>query len=317
MLTSLVTTQAIANPYLRPIENPLQCTVAAAVSCVGIGVHSANPVTMTIRPASVNTGYVFIRTDIKENNRVNAIWHNVVETMLCTKIANAHGVSVSTIEHVIAALAGCGIHNAIIEVDGPEVPIMDGSSKVFVEMIDSVGFKKQSHAVKTLRILKPIQVSNEKGTAFLLPADEPRLTMQFNASGRLAPNNWSFTYYPEMDDFGSVLSEARTFGFYDDAQRLIAAGLAKGASLENTVVLNDDGVMNAEGLRYDDELIRHKLLDAIGDLALAGYRLLGHFDGVNSGHNLNYLLIKALFADPSAWVVESQYQAYSKRVRTA
>ena len=240
MLSTLAVPQAIANPFVQQLDLPLQRTIARAVSCRGIGVHSAAPATLTLRPAAVNTGYVFIRKDLVKNNRIAALWHNVVDTMMCTKIANNQGVYVSTIEHVISALVGCHIHNAIIEIDGPEVPIMDGSSKVFVEMIGSVGTSQQSHSVKTLRVLKPIQVSNGQATAFLLPADEPRFTMQFNANGRLAPNNWFFSYYPDTDDFGSILSQARTFGFQSDAEKLWAAGLAKGASTANAIVLNDN-----------------------------------------------------------------------------
>ena len=193
---------------------------------------------------------------------------------------------------------------------------MDGSSKVFVEMIGSVGTSQQSHSVKTLRVLKPIQVSNGQATAFLLPADEPRFTMQFNANGRLAPNNWFFSYYPDTDDFGSILSQARTFGFQSDAEKLWAAGLAKGASTANAIVLNDNGIMNPEGLRFDDEFVRHKILDAIGDLALSGYRLLAHFDGINSGHALNNQLLKALFADQSAWTIESQSLPFVDRAQS-
>lgn len=277
-----------------------QQTVAKTIRCIGVGVHSGHPVSLTIKPGAINTGYVFIRTDLKQNNRIEALWNNVTDTSMCTKITNSHGVSISTIEHVIAALAGLHIHNAVIEVNGPEVPIMDGSSADFVTLIQAAGIKRQNAPIKVIRVLKPIQVSHGKGTAFLLPANTRRYSMEFNFSGRISQTSY-LTYYPDSDDFAECLADSRTFGFFEDAQKLRAAGLAKGASLQNTIVIGETGVMNEGGLRHDDEFVRHKVLDAIGDLALAGATLLAHFDGVNSGHGLNNQLLRALFADPTAW----------------
>lgn len=285
-----------------------QQTLAKAVRCIGVGVHSGESVAMAIKPAAIGTGYVFVRTDLSENNRIKATWDNVTDTMMSTRITNEHGVSVSTIEHIIAALAGLHIHNAVIEVGGPEVPIMDGSSADFVTLIQSVGLKKQNAPLKVIKVLKPIQVSHGKGTAFLLPANERRFSMEFDFSGRLAESSY-LTYYPDSDDFAESLSDSRTFGFFEDAQKLQAAGLARGASLQNTVVIGDTGVMNEGGLRHDDEMVRHKILDAIGDLALAGGVIMGHFEGINSGHGLNNNLLRALFADPSAWVFQTMDQA--------
>lgn len=285
-----------------PVKRPVSCqqTLAKAIRCIGVGVHSGESVAMSIKPGSVNSGYVFIRSDLAENNRIEALWNNVTETTMCTRITNSHGVSISTIEHVIAALAGSHIHNAIIEVGGPEVPIMDGSSADFVTLIQSAGIKKQNAPLKMIRVLKPIQVSHGKGTAFLLPADERRFSMEFNFAGRMADTSY-LSYYPDSDNFAECLADARTFGFFEDAQKLQAAGLAKGASLNNTIVIGEAGVMNEGGLRHDDEFVRHKILDAIGDLALAGGVLMAHFDGINSGHGLNNQLLHALFSDPTAW----------------
>lgn len=285
-----------------------QQTLLNPVKCQGIGVHSGNIVKMTIKPAPVNTGYVFIRTDLPQGdsmfeNHVKAHWSTVIDTSMSTKIGNDYGVTVSTIEHVIAALAGLQIHNAIIEVDSSEVPIMDGSSADFVDLLMGVGVKKQRSRIKTIRVLKPIQVSHGLTTAFLLPSDEPRITMEFSFNNRFDETS-HYSYYSDTDSFVATLAQARTFGFYEDAQKLRALGLAKGASFDNTIVIGESGVMNEDGLRYEDEFIRHKVLDAVGDLALSGARLLAHFDGTNSGHTLNNKILRALFNDPAAWVLE-------------
>lgn len=281
-----------------------QKTLASPVSCSGIGVHSGKPATITLRPAAVSAGYVFIRTDVSEDSRrISARWDMVTDTAMCTKITNAHGVSVSTIEHVIAALAGCGIHNAIIELDGPEVPIMDGSSLNFVELIHQASVRSQRKLLSRIKVLKTVEVKVGQSTATFKPSDEAKYTIQFNANGRLGNQSWSLSYYPEQDDFCDLLSAARTFGFYEDAQHLWSQGLAQGASLDNTVVIKEGKVMNEDGLRFNDELVRHKMLDAVGDFALAGMPILGHFVGVNSGHALNNQLLRVLFADKSNWCV--------------
>lgn len=295
----------------EPDQTPVslyQQTLLAPIICSGVGVHSGDIVHMTIKPAPVNTGYVFIRTDLPKGdsgleNQIKALWSTVIDTSMSTKIGNEYGATVGTIEHVIAALSGLQVHNAIIEIDSPEVPIMDGSSSAFVDLIKFIGIKKQKSRIKTIRVLKPIQVSHGDSTAFLLPSDEPRFTMEFNFNNRMA-SVLNFSYYPDTDSFETLLARARTFGFYEDAKKLRAMGLAKGASLENTIVIGESGVMNEDGLRYEDEFVRHKVLDAVGDLALAGARLLAHFDGTNSGHTLNNKILQELFKDPAAWVLE-------------
>jgi len=245
-----------------------------------------------------------MRTDVPEHSRrIPARWDTVTDTAMCTKITNAQGTSVSTIEHVIAALAGCGIHNAVLELDGPEVPIMDGSSSEFVELIHQTSSRFQRKLVSRIKVLKPVEVKVGNSSATLKPSDEAKFTMQFNANGRLDNQSWSFVYYPGQDDFGDLLSAARTFGFFEDAQHLWSQGLAQGASLDNTIVIKDGKVMNEDGLRFNDEFVRHKMLDAIGDFALAGAPILGNFIGVNSGHALNNQLLRALFADESAWCI--------------
>ena len=217
---------------------------------------------------------------------------------MCTKIANSEGVSVSTIEHVIAALAGAHITNAIIKVNGPEIPIMDGSSAIFSNLIEKAGIQRQAAVLPTLKVSKPIRVTADTAYAEFIPCNDRLITLKYDGSGRLpkALKSEELTFDWDHDDFNEFLSDARTFGFYEDAQKLLSLGLAKGASLENTVVIqSDDTVMNPEGLRSHDELTRHKILDAVGDLALAGMRIQGHFRGYNSGHALNNQLLHALF----------------------
>jgi len=287
----------------QPLDSiAFQKTISKPVSCTGVGVHSNKPATLTLRPASAGSGYIFVRTDVpKSSQRIPARWDTVTDTVMCTKITNEVGVSISTIEHVIAALAGCGVFNALIEVDGPEVPIMDGSSSEFVDLIHQACVHQLSKPTRKIKILKPIEVKSGTSSAAFKPANETKYMMKFNANGRLNNQEWSLTFYPEQDDFCNLLSSARTFGFYEDAQHLWSQGMAQGASLENTIVIKDGQVMNEEGLRFSDEFIRHKMLDAIGDLALAGAPLVGHFVGVNSGHALNNQLLRAFFSDKTAW----------------
>lgn len=288
----------------RPVY--YQKTISKAVTCHGIGVHSANPATVIIKPAPANTGIVFIRTDLPAPSAmIQARWDMVNETMMCTRLTNASGVTISTIEHLVAALVGMKINNAIIEVDGPEIPIMDGSSAIFVDLIQGAGTTTLESPIPSIRILKTVEVTHNTSYARFSPNNTPLLKMSFNAGGRLGVEKpWTLDYAPDLDDFADLIADARTFGFYEDAQKLWAIGLAKGASLENTLVFNENGLMNEEGLRHDDELIRHKMLDAIGDLALANVRIVGLFEGHNSGHTLNNNLLRALFADQTAWRYE-------------
>lgn len=282
----------------------IQHTVKKIITCKGIGVHSGELVTLKIKPALADAGYVFVRTDLKENNCVPARWDTVIDTSMCTKIANEAGVTVSTIEHLMAAFRALGVHNAVIEVSGPEIPIMDGSSIEFIgSILQGGGVKSLAVPIQQIRVLKPIHVTQGKGKAALLPSNEPRISIYFDGCGRFS-QGWSFDYRPEKEDFTTLISEARTFGFFEDAMKLRAMGLARGADLTNTVVIDKDKVLNADGLRFDDEFVRHKVLDAYGDLMLAGVRLLAHFDGYNSGHGLNNLVLRALFDNPDAWIYE-------------
>jgi UDP-3-O-[3-hydroxymyristoyl] N-acetylglucosamine deacetylase len=282
----------------RRLEEDYQATLKSTVSCTGIGVHSGQSTVLVLEPAEPNSGYVFIRTDIANHNKILGHFGQVIDTQMCTKIANSAGVSVGTIEHVIAALAGAHITNAIIKVSGPEVPIMDGSSAIFTDLIERAGVKNQDVLLPTLKVSKPMRVTAGQAYAEFIPSQGRLITLKFDGHGRLSNTLKvkELTFDWDHDDFGEFLSDARTFGFYEDAQKLLSLGLAKGASLENTVVIqSDNSIMNPEGLRSQDEFVRHKILDAVGDLALAGVRIQGHFRGYNSGHALNNMLLHALF----------------------
>lgn len=282
----------------------MQATLANEVTFDGVGLHSGFPVRMTVRPAAPYTGFVFFRTDIKDkDNRIPACYEAVVDTMMCTKISNTSGVTVSTIEHIIAALQGMGITNAEIDISGPEVPIMDGSSCLYTQEFTRVGRSAQSARQRTLKITSTIRVEHKNGFAEFIPSHSRSFDVTFDFSGRLSGTNYpsNFLFDLDNDDFHCLLSDARTFGLYEDALRLKEAGLAKGASLENTIVLHNDVVMNEKGLRSNDEFVRHKVLDAVGDLALSGCGIIGTFRAYNPGHGLNNQLLRALFANQKAF----------------
>jgi UDP-3-O-[3-hydroxymyristoyl] N-acetylglucosamine deacetylase len=283
---------------------PYQFTLKGSVTFKGVGLHSGRETIMIVRPAADNTGIRFVRTDLKSNNEIEARYDYVTSTFMSTELTNDAGAKIATVEHIMAALAGLGITNAIIDIDGPEVPIMDGSSLIFCEAFKQIGLQRLQKKVQGIQILKTVKVDDGKGaTASFLPDDARLMHMKFDLKGRLNDliKNPDMVFDLDHDDFYALLSHARTFGFYEDAQKLIQAGLARGASLDNTIVIKDNAVMNDDGLRDDDEFVQHKLLDAVGDLALAGVHIVGAFKGVNSGHGLNNKLLRKLFSTPNAW----------------
>jgi UDP-3-O-[3-hydroxymyristoyl] N-acetylglucosamine deacetylase len=276
-----------------------QKTLKAAIQCRGVGLHTGARVNLVIHPAAPGTGIVFRRRDLG-GVEIAAHWRNVVESALCTTVGNDSGVKVSTIEHLMAAFAGLEIDNAIVELDGPEVPVMDGSAAPFVFLIECAGIAEQVAPRRGIKVLKPMRVGGDGSSASLVPADSLHLSFAIDfASGAIRQQELSYDL--DAENFKHEISRARTFGFLDEVERMRQAGLARGGSLENAVVISGDRILNKEGLRYDDEFVRHKVLDALGDLYLAGGAILGHFHGVRSGHALNHQLIEALFADPAAW----------------
>lgn len=279
----------------------LQHTLAGSASCEGIGLHTGKAVSMTLKPAGIDHGIVFTRTDATEfARRVPALASKVTTTTLGTTIANTAGVSVSTIEHLMAALIGMGIDNVAVEIDGPEVPILDGSSEPFIEMIDSVGLRTLGAPRRVLEVLRPVEVRVGNKVARLEPSEKFELDVTVEFKSR-AIGRQRYVGECTPKTFAHELCGARTFGFADQVEALQAQGLALGGSLENAIVIDGDIVVNHEAVRFADEFARHKALDAVGDLALAGAPIKGRYVSELAGHDMNIKLVRALLADTSAW----------------
>lgn len=256
---------------------------------------------MTLKPSDPDTGIVFKRTDIAGKGAdIPARWDRVVDTRMCTVLGNDDGVTIGTVEHLMAALAGCRIDNVEIEINGPEVPVMDGSASPFVFLIECAGVAEQDAPRRAIRILKPVSVEDGERRATLSPSAGSSLAFEINFENT-AVNRQSMTVALGNGTFKKELARARTFGFLHEVEALWAMGLARGGSLENAVVVSGNKVLNEEGLRYEDEFVRHKVLDAVGDLYLAGASVIGHFEGTCSGHAHTNQLLRALMADPEAW----------------
>ena len=256
---------------------------------------------MTLGPAEPDSGVVFRRSDAAgRGGSVRATVRYVSDSTLCTTLSNGDGVRVSTIEHLMAALSGCGIDNVVIELDGPEVPIMDGSSAPFVFLIECAGVAEQPAPRKAIRVLKRVQVCEGERKASLAPADGFSVSFEIDFENpAVARQSCSFTL--SDGSFKTELCRARTFGFVHELEQLRALDLARGGSLDNAIVISGDKVLNEGGLRYEDEFVRHKALDSMGDLYLLGAPLIGHFHGFRSGHALNHRLIRELLDDDGAW----------------
>lgn len=285
----------------------MQHTLNTAITFQGVGLHSGHNVTMVVKPAAADHGIVFVRTDITDrDNVVPALWNAVVDTRLCTVIGNHDKVTVGTIEHLMAALRGCGVDNVLIEINGPEVPVMDGSSAPFVALIDSVGTQEQKAPRRAIRVLKEIIIEEEGKRVRLSPAKGSIFGGQIEFANAVIGKQYFETALVN-GNFRHDLSEARTFGFLKDVEALRAAGLARGGSLDNAIVLDEGRVMNEDGLRFHNEFIRHKLLDAVGDLFLAGGPILGAYEGFRASHDLNNKIVRKLFATEGAWELVDVY----------
>lgn len=279
----------------------MQNTLRSPATFTGFGLHSGAPVRMVVRPASADYGIWFRRTDVTDRDAmIPARWDAVVPSRLCTLVENATGIAVSTIEHVMAALAGSAIHNALIEIDGPEVPILDGSAVPFVKGFLARGLREQSAPVRAVRVLKSVEVRDGEAVARLDPAD--MLEIDFRISfDEAAIGTQTRSLNMANGAFVRELSDSRTFCRQSDVDAMRERGLALGGTLENAVVFHGDRVLTPGGLRHHDEPVRHKMLDALGDLALAGGPLLARYTGDRAGHALTNRLLHALFADPDAY----------------
>ncbi len=278
-----------------------QQTIETAVGCTGVGLHSGSKVTMTLHPAPPESGIRFRRTGLAgAPAEIKASWKHVVERPLSTVLANDDGVTVATVEHLMSAFLGCGIDNVLVELDGEEVPAMDGSAAPFVAMIESAGTVDQEPPRWVLEILKPVSVFEPHRSVALLPSDGFEVDFEIEFDNPLvARQSWSINVNHET--YKREVAEARTFGFLHEVNQLRAMGLALGGSLDNAVVIGNDRIVNEDGLRFDNEFVRHKVLDAIGDLYLMGGPLLGQFRGMRAGHALTLRLLRALFATDDAW----------------
>ena len=282
-----------------------QRTLNAPVVCSGVGLHSGKPVRMRLLPGELNSGIVFVRADLAQHRAViPALWDRVSDTTLCTVIDNSKGASVATVEHLMAALRGCGVDNAVIELDAVEVPAMDGSADPFVRLIDGVGTVAQPGSRRAIRVLRPISVGDETRGASLSPAIGSSFSMELDFPGQSMARQEG-TVRLDAEAFREEVARARTFGFLAEVDELRRRGFALGGTLDNAIVMDGRRVLNDDGLRYEDELVRHKLLDAIGDLYLAGMPIIGHFHGWRSGHAVNNALLRALFEDDTAWVFDT------------
>jgi UDP-3-O-[3-hydroxymyristoyl] N-acetylglucosamine deacetylase len=286
---------------LPPRHDHRERTLIAPAICAGVGVHTGQRVRLAIRPAPTGTGIVFVRTDITDrDNRIVVSGEAVVDARLNTMIENRAGVRLSTIEHLMAAFCALGVSNVVVEVDGPELPILDGSALPFVQLLDRAGFRRQEAPVRYIEILRPVHVTEGDKHAALLPGDryEMRFEIDFPTP---AIGNQIIDFVVDEQTFRDEIMAARTFGFAHEVEALRKAGLARGGSLENAVVIDGDDILNPGGLRMEREFVRHKALDAIGDLYVLGAPLLGRYEGYKAGHSVNNQLVRALLNTPKAW----------------
>ncbi len=279
-----------------------QKTINSKISCNGVGLHSGVDTKITLHPAPCDTGIVFRRTDVEASkSSVRAHYKNVVTTNLGTTISNEFGIKVSTIEHLMAAIWGCGIDNLYIDIDAPEVPIMDGSSEPFVFLLECAGINVQEKARHVIEVLKTVKIEEEDGKMIeVSPANEFSINLDIDFNHKHIQKQ-SFDYQTTFASFKNDLARARTFGFQHEIEQLHKMGLAKGGSLKNAILVGENGIVNEGGLRYENEFVRHKTLDFIGDIYLAGYYISGQFKGVKTGHGINNKMLHKLLSDETAW----------------
>ena len=299
--------------YLNQMQL-LQHTLAGPAVCAGVGVHTGRRVRIAIRPAPVDTGVVFVRSDISGlDNRVPVSADAVTRTQLNTEVSNAAGVAVSTIEHLMAALCALDVDNVVVEVDGPEVPIMDGSALPFVQLLDRAGRRTQEAPRRYIEVLAPVEVREGGKFAALRPSDRFEVAFEI-AFPSAAIGRQAVDLAMSERVFRDQLAAARTFGFVHEVEALRRLGLARGASLENAIAIEGDAILNPEPLRFRDEFVRHKALDAIGDLYVMGAPVIGRFETRFGGHALNNVLVRALLADRSTWQIRTFAPALAQAV---
>ena len=292
-LTALDTEPALNVSLPRDVM--AQRTLKTSIGCAGIGLHCGAQINMTLYPAPANTGIIFRRVDLDPVQEIPARYDSVIDTRLCTVIGVSGGlVRVATIEHLMSALAAARIDNCYIDLDAAEVPAMDGSAAPFLFLIDCAGVCEQTAPRLSIEVLRPVSVTMEDAQASLVPAPDFSLDFELIYDHKIIGRQMRRAF---LDDFATSIARARTFGLLEEVEAMRKAGLARGGSLENAVVVSCDSIMNEDGLRFDDEFVRHKILDAVGDLYTAGAQIIGHFSGFKSGHAVNNMLLKELFSD--------------------
>ena len=297
---------------VRVMLNNFQTTIANEINFTGNGIHTGILSNVTLTPAGPDTGIVFIRSDLnksKKKNRIEAISSNVSSTYFCTELTNSDGVSVLTVEHLMAAFAGARIDNIEIHINGNEIPIMDGSSIEFIKLIDKSGIVKLDKNSKFIRILKPIEIVKGQSIARFVPNDKSMIETEINFNhSKIGNQNIAFEFTPQF--FRDEIASARTFGFLSQAEKLNSVGYGLGVNLSNTIVLTEKAIMNYEGLNYKDEFVRHKALDICGDLMLSGYNIIGKYQSIRGGHCLNHKALTSLFKAADSWEIVEDIDSF-------
>lgn len=289
------------------VERGRQTTLRRGATVSGIGVHSGCEASITLHPAEADSGVTFYRSNGRDDHAIPATFRHVAATDLCTAVG-VPGATIATVEHLLAALSALGVDNAGVEIDGPEVPIMDGSAGAFIDAVDEAGVERLDAPLRYIKVERPVRVEHGDSYAEFTPYNGRRIEVEIDFANPLVGKQ-SLALDVSGGSFRRDIARARTFGFLCDVEQLWARGLARGASLENAVVIGEDRVINPEGLRFSDEFVRHKALDAIGDLALAGLPILGRYRSRRGGHRLNVMALQALFSEQDAWtLVEAPQQ---------
>ena len=302
------------SPFTATGRFPWQTTIFRSKSFNGIGLHTGNIIKVNLKPNKENTGIIFVRTDIDgnlEERSIKGLYNNVSDTTLCTTIENKFGTKVSTIEHIMAAFSGSGVDNIIVELDGPEVPIMDGSSLPFIEIIEKSGIKALKVKREFLKILRKVEVSIDDKYCSFYPSNEQNFSVEINFDSKAIGNQTAYTSLAGYD-FKNFASNARTFGLMKDVEYMRSKGMGLGGSIDNCIIVDSDEIINPEGLRHENEFSRHKLLDAVGDVFTSGYRIEGSFKGFKCGHYINNLLLVELFKSDKNYKIIEQPDSLNK-----